>query len=137
MAAVEDLNTEYVGYAADGRLEGGRKEEIEKQYSKIKGPDIIFSSNDIGILDIGKESGKTSKNTVWLRIRKGLREELGEVVDAVWFSKAEATECKDTKTLTLTMPTRFMSDWVRNNYSHVIRRLSERCGVKMVEYGYV
>ncbi|WP_305888029.1 DnaA N-terminal domain-containing protein, partial [Rickettsia sp. TH2014] len=60
------------------------------------------------------------ENTVWNRIRKGLREELGEVIDAAWFSKAVAAYYNETKTLTLTMPTRFMADWVRNNYSHVI-----------------
>lgn len=106
------------------------------QYSKIKEPDIISSSKDIGILDIGKEFDKIEENTVWNQIRKGLKEELGEVVDEIWFSKAEAKECRKTGLLTLTMPTRFMADWVKNNYSHVIRRLSEGCGIKRVEYGY-
>ena len=88
------------------------------------------------ILEVGSKLNTTGENTVWNQIRKGLREELGEAIDAVWFAKAEAAHCNDTKTLTLAMPTRFMSDWVRNNYSHAIRRLSEGCGVKMVEYGY-
>ncbi|HJD59052.1 MAG TPA: hypothetical protein LFV92_07995, partial [Rickettsia endosymbiont of Ceroptres masudai] len=68
--------------------------------------------------------------------RKGLREELGEAIDEVWFSKAVAKECRETGALTLTMPTRFMSDWIRNNYSHVIRRLAIGIGVKGVEYKF-
>ncbi|CAK6519405.1 DnaA N-terminal domain-containing protein [Rickettsia helvetica] len=96
----------------------------KKQYSKIK---------DIGILDIGKELDKIEENTVWNQIRKGLREELGEAIDAVWFSKAEATEDKEKGMLILTMPTRFMADWVKNNYSHVLKRLSVGCGINRVE----
>ncbi len=76
----------------------------------------------------------TKENPIWNQIRKGLIEELGEHIDRVWFSKAAVKECNDTKTLT--MPTRFMADWIRNNYSHVIRRLALGCGVKRVEYGY-
>jgi len=34
------------------------------------------------------------------------------------------------------MPTRFMADWIKNNYSHVIRRIAGSEGVKMVEYGF-
>lgn len=133
---ITDIKTEDVGYDEDGILEGGRKEEIEKKNSKIKEPDIISSNKDIGILDIGKELDATNKNTVWHQIRKGLRKELGEHIDQAWFAKAEAKECRNTGLLTLTMPTRFMADWVRNNYSHVIRRLSEGYGIKRVEYGY-
>ena len=65
-----------------------------------------------------------------------MREELGEAIDIVWFSKAVATECEDTQTLTITMPTRFMSDFLKNNYSHAIRRLAGSVGIKMVEYEY-
>jgi len=71
-------------------------------------------------------------NTVWYSIRKGLIEELGEAIDKAWFSKAIAKECS--KTATLTMPTRFMADWIKNNYSHVILRLAGNCRIKRVEY---
>ncbi|MFV9895261.1 MAG: DnaA N-terminal domain-containing protein [Rickettsiales endosymbiont of Dermacentor nuttalli] len=140
--AVYGINGYYVtvigdeGSSEGGRGKGERKEAIEKQYSKIKEPDIISNSQDIGILDIGKGLDIIEENTAWHQIRKGLIEELGAVIDGVWFSKAETKECRETGTLTLTMPTRFMADWIRNNYSHVIRRLSEGCGVKRVEYGY-
>lgn len=135
-----DVNTVNVGYAKGSREKGKSKVVsttiLEKQYSKIKEPDIISSSKDIGILESSKEFDTTGENTVWHQIRKGLIEELGEAVDRVWFSKVEATECRATGLLTLTMPTRFMADWVKNNYSHVIRRLSERCGVKILEFRY-
>ncbi|MFV9890135.1 DnaA N-terminal domain-containing protein [Rickettsia conorii] len=120
LEAVYGINGYYVtvvgdvGSAEDSSGKGERKEEIEKQYSKIK---------DIEILDIGKELDKIEENTVWNQIRKGLREELGEAIDAVWFSKAEATDDKEKGMLILTMPTRFMADWVKNNYSHVLKRL--------------
>lgn len=75
-------------------------------------------------------------STAWHHIRKGLIEELGEAIDKAWFSKAVATEDNENSMLTLTMPTRFMSDWIRNNYSHVIQRLAGSAGVKRVEYVY-
>ena len=131
---IADVKPERVGGAKGDRLESGRRVEIEKQYSKIKEPDIISSSKDIGILASSQELDATSENTVWHQIRKGLREELGEAIDTVWFSKAIATKCKETKTLTITMQTRFMADWVRNNYSHVIRRITSECGIMVVEY---
>jgi hypothetical protein len=126
-----NVKLEDVGDAEKVRGKGERKEAIEKQYSKLKEPYIISNSKDIGILDNSKESDKIEANTVWHQIRKTLREELGEAIDTVWFAKVIATECKDTKTLTLTMPTRFMADFLRNNYSHVIRRLSEGIRLKL------
>ncbi|WP_395476632.1 DnaA N-terminal domain-containing protein [Rickettsia endosymbiont of Pantilius tunicatus] len=101
---------------------------------------IASGGKSIKILDSSNKSSARSEeileNAVWNQIRKTLREELGDHIDQAWFAKASAIECKETKTLTLTMPTRFMAEWIRNNYSHVIRRLSEGCGVKRVEYGY-
>ena len=137
---IEDVKPERLGGAKGSREKGSGKVVstaiLEKQYSKIKEPDISSSSKDVGILESSQELDTIEENTVWNQIRKGLREELGAAVDEVWFSKAEDKECRETGTLTLTMPTRFMADWTRNNYSHVIRRLSEGCGIKRVEYGY-
>ena len=117
-----------------------QKVEEEVLTPKTKTSDIASAGKSIGILEQSKSSPANAEaiieNTTWNQIRKGLRKELGDVIDTVWFSKAVAVECRDTATLTLTMPTRFMSDWVRNNYSHVIRRLAEGCGIKMVEYRY-
>ena len=137
---IEDVKTEGVGSAKGGRERGKSKVVstgiLEKQYSKIKEPDIITNSKNIGSLESSKESEITTENPVWHQIRKGLREELGDAIDEVWFSKAVAAHCNDTKTLTLTMPTRFMSDWIRNNYSHVIRRVAGGIGIDKEKYEY-
>ena len=65
-----------------------------------------------------------------------MRKELGEAIDTVWFSKAVVSEDKETRTLAITMPTRFMADWVKNNYSHVIRKYAIRPQIKNVTYVY-
>ncbi|MGG2345123.1 DnaA N-terminal domain-containing protein [Rickettsia amblyommatis] len=65
-----------------------------------------------------------------MQIRKGLINELGADIEKVWFTKAVAKECKETSTLKLTMSTRFMADWMRNNYSQLIQRLASGCGIK-------
>jgi DNA-binding MarR family transcriptional regulator len=137
---IEDVKTEGAGSAKGVREQGKSKVVstaiLEKQYSKIKESDIISSSKDIGSLESSKALATIAANTVWHQIRKGLREELGDAIDEVWFSKAVAVEDKEQKTLTLTMPTRFMADWIKNNYSHVIRRVAGSAGIEIVEYGY-
>ncbi|KIJ88778.1 DnaA N-terminal domain-containing protein [Rickettsia asembonensis] len=76
------------------------------------------------------------EDSVWRQVRQALVLQYGNGIDTAWFSKAVASECKETSLLLLTMPTRFMADWVRNYYSHVIRRLAGSCGIKSVEYAY-
>ncbi|HJD66734.1 MAG TPA: chromosomal replication initiator DnaA, partial [Rickettsia endosymbiont of Bembidion nr. Transversale] len=125
---------EDVGYAKDTREKVERKEELERQYSKIKESDIITNNKDIGSLESSKELDKIEENTVWNQIRQGLREELGEAIDEVWFSRAEATECRETGTLTLTMPTRFMSDFIKSRYSYAISRIARILGFIYIEY---
>ncbi|AFC71700.1 DnaA N-terminal domain-containing protein [Rickettsia australis] len=125
-----------VGYAVGGKRKVERKEEIEKQYSKIKPSAIISNSKYIRTLDSSKGLDKIEENAAWNHIRQGLIEELGEAIDGTWFAKAVAKECKETGTLMLKMPTRFMADWIRNNYSHVIRKFAGSVGVKIVEYCY-
>ncbi|ODA36640.1 hypothetical protein A8V33_04000 [Rickettsia sp. wb] len=121
-------------YGINGYYVQEVEEEIPTPRSKTSNIDPKGTPVDM-LVDSSKED-KTNESTAWHQIRKGLREELGDGIDTAWFSKAVATECKDTKILTLTMQTRFMADWVRNNYSHVIRRISEGCGIKRVEYSY-
>ncbi|GAA5253113.1 hypothetical protein KNCP2_14030 [Candidatus Rickettsia kedanie] len=125
-----------VGYAVGGRGKVERKEEIEKQSAKIKPSAIISNSQYIRTLDSSKGLDKIEENTVWNNIRQGLIEELEETIDGTWCAKAVAKECKETGTLMLKMPTRFMADWIRNNYSHVIRKFAGSVGVKIVEYCY-
>ncbi|MCC8418822.1 MAG: hypothetical protein LN590_04575 [Rickettsia endosymbiont of Glossina mortisans submortisans] len=120
-------------------INGYYVQELEKeviQPPKSRTSDIEFNDRSIGILESSKSSEAITENSAWNEIRNGLKEELGEAIDKVWFSRVVAKECKDTKTLTITMPTRFMADWVKNNYSHVIRRIAGSTGIKMVEYWY-
>ena len=112
------------------------QEEKEILSSKTITSDIASAGKSMGISEQSRALGTANENTVWNQIRKSLREEFGEAIDTVWFSKAVAVECKDTKTLTLTMSTRFMTDWLKNNYAHVIRRVAGSVGVQRVEYGY-
>ncbi|WP_230453771.1 DnaA N-terminal domain-containing protein [Rickettsia prowazekii] len=55
----------------------------------------------------------------------------------MWFSKAAAKECRKIDIITLIMPTRFMAECIRNNYSHVIQRLIGNTVVKRVQYRYM
>ena len=99
--------------------------EVQKETlsHKTKKSDIDSNEKSTGILDSSQELEATTENTVWYQIRNGLiREALGEHTK-LGLQKVEEKECKDTKTLTLTMLTRCMADWVRHNYSYVIRRL--------------
>ncbi|GAA5252531.1 hypothetical protein KNCP2_08190 [Candidatus Rickettsia kedanie] len=144
LEAVYGINGYYVavvgdvGEDEDGIDTGEIAKEAKKEmiYPQIKPSAIISNSKDIGSSDSSKGLDIIHENKAWNQIRKRLREELGVVVDEVWFSKALAVECMETNTLTLTMPTRFIADWIRHNYSHVIRRLSAGCGVDRVVYGY-
>ncbi|MGX6959670.1 MAG: DnaA N-terminal domain-containing protein [Rickettsia endosymbiont of Pentastiridius leporinus] len=117
-----------------------QEEEQETLPTKSRTPNVELNGkstkNTTSSNTSSEKSEEILENTMWHQIRKGLKEELGAHIDEAWFAKAEAKECKDTKTLTITMPTRFMSDWVKNNYSHVIRRLAGSLTVKNVEYSY-
>nr|AKS10311.1 DnaA-like replication initiator protein [Rickettsia endosymbiont of Ixodes pacificus] len=116
---------EDVGYSQKGggidTIEESTEEPIAQTFSKTQQ---------------GVSLGAILSTTAWYQIRHGLIEELGEAIDTAWFSKAIAVECTETYRLTLIMPTRFMADWIRNNYSHVIKRLSGECGIKRLEYRF-
>ena len=126
LEAVYGMNGYYVEDVEEGRIEPVRS----------RTSDINTEETALDMFADGREINRPKDNTAWNQIKKGLIEELGEAIDTVWFTKAVVFECKDTKTLTLIMPTRFMADWVRDNYSHVIRRISKICGIKSVEYVY-
>ncbi|MGX6960309.1 MAG: DnaA N-terminal domain-containing protein [Rickettsia endosymbiont of Pentastiridius leporinus] len=76
------------------------------------------------------------QDSVWHQVRQALVLQYGNDIDAVWFSKVVASECKETSLLTLTMPTRFMADWLKNNYGYAISRISGVLGVRYIEYNY-
>ncbi|AFC70403.1 chromosomal replication initiator DnaA (plasmid) [Rickettsia amblyommatis] len=113
-----------------------RDEEKVMLYPKIITSDVVSDGTHAGILAKSGGLDTIEANTAWHHIRQGLIEELGEAMYTAWFEKAVVKECNDTSTLKFTMPARFIADWVRNNYSHVIQRLGSSAGVKRVEYGY-
>ncbi|WCR55944.1 DnaA N-terminal domain-containing protein [Rickettsia asembonensis] len=76
------------------------------------------------------------QDSVWRQVRQALLLQYGNNIDEAWFSKAVAKECTETSLLTLTMPTKFMADWLKNHYGYVITRLAGSGGIKSVEYSY-
>lgn len=74
------------------------------------------------------------QDSVWHQVRQALLLQYGNDIDAAWFSKAVAKECTETSLLTITMPTRFMADWLKNHYGYAISRISGTFGFKYIEY---
>lgn len=89
-------------------------------------------------LSVGAEGYKSlssiNETTSWYFIRQGLIKELGYEIDKAWFSKARVKEDKEMKTLTLSMPTKFMADWLNSRYGHIIYRFATSLGFKFIEY---
>jgi len=119
-------------------INGYYVEEVEKEMllPKTTTSDIVPDGKYIGNSEQNKALDTTSENTLWDQIRKGLIEELGRAIDTVWFSKALVTEAKDTNLLTLIMPNKFMSDFIKNRYGYAISRISGTFGFKYIEYNY-
>jgi hypothetical protein len=97
-------------------INGYYVQEVEEEIPQQKTITSAIGSEgkSLEISATSKELDATNENTVWQEIRKGLIEEFGEAIDAVWFSKAVSKECAETNTLTLTMPTRFMAGFLKN-----------------------
>jgi len=74
--------------------------------------------------------------SAWHGIRQDLIAELGKDIDNSWFSKALVTEARETNLLTLTMPNKFMSDFIKSRYGYAISRISGNFGFKHIEYNY-
>ena len=64
-------------------------------------------------------------NSAWYKIRKELKNQLGEFIDQTWLAGLIAKENLETKTLTLIAPTNFIRDYINNNYGHKIRSCCE------------
>ena len=64
-------------------------------------------------------------NVSWMKLRAGLRDHFGETAFRRWFENVTASvvESDDVNILTMTMPTRFMRDWVEAHYGDTIRTL--------------
>ncbi len=64
----------------------------------------------------------TSESRHWEEIRKKLREEYGEATFNSWLKNIELDRI-DGERVCMTLPTRFLRDWVLNNYANRIRQL--------------
>ena len=64
----------------------------------------------------------TSESGHWEEIREKLREEYGEATFNSWLKNIELDRI-DGERVCMTLPTRFLRDWVLNNYANRIRQL--------------
>lgn len=71
--------------------------------------------------------------SAWYKIRKELKNHLGDFIDKAWFSKLTAKENLKNKTLTLLAPSNFMRDWIKNKYGHVIEKIAGKLNYQVVE----
>ena len=60
------------------------------------------------------------QNSAWHKIRQKLRQHFGDDIDKSWFSKLTSIEEKESGKILLKAPTKFIKDWINNNYSTVI-----------------
>ena len=78
--------------------------------------------------DYGAESLKPSKEVtaVWKLVHKALRGEFGEAVFRSWLKPLTLQACYH-GTLEVSVPTRFMKDWIQTHYA---KRILEMCTEK-------
>lgn len=63
-----------------------------------------------------------AKNVHWEQIREKLRSEYGDATFNSWLKNIELEKIEGS-TVSMTLPTRFLRDWVLNNYANRIRQL--------------
>src|ERR1700722_14395705 len=67
----------------------------------------------------------TPSSALWDKMRKGLRDHIGETAYQRWFKVATASIASDNgkDILSINLPTRFMRDWVEAHYGDTVRTL--------------
>ena len=76
----------------------------------------------------GRGSKKSELRETWERVVTRLRAELGEELYASWFARMEPEEIAG-KTLIVTLPTKFLQNWVRTHYyAKVLKIVSKEYG---------
>ena len=63
----------------------------------------------------GRNTGKSEAGKHWDRVVTRLRAELGEELYASWFARMKPEEIAGS-TLIVSLPTRFLQNWVRTHY---------------------
>lgn len=88
---------------------GGKKANVVSIYGQALAPDSYDPTPEI--------------KTLWSRIYDQLREEFGEAVFRSWLKPMTLQACYH-GTLEISVPTRFMKDWIQSHYAV---RISEMC----------
>ncbi len=88
---------------------GGKKANVVSIYGSALAPDSYDPSPEI--------------KTLWTRVYDQLREEFGEAVFRSWLKPMTLQACYH-GTLEISVPTRFMKDWIQSHYAV---RISEMC----------
>jgi chromosomal replication initiator protein len=74
---------------------------------------------------VGTQAGSTQKNLsledLWVGVRSKLKEELGEATFNSWIGHLSMVSMEEAR-VTLSVPTRFLRDWLRNHYLAHIER---------------
>jgi len=70
----------------------------------------------------GSEPSVMTNSENWEHIREKLRSEYGEATFNSWLKNIELEKIED-GAVSMTLPTRFLRDWVLNNYSNRLRQL--------------
>lgn len=68
---------------------------------------------------------ETGGSEEWKRVKKQLRAELGDDVFTSWFARVDLEEHQD-GTVRLSVPTRFLKQWIQNNYNDQLMGLWQR-----------
>src|SRR5271163_3772152 len=61
----------------------------------------------------------TMEQERWQRVKSRLRTELGDDVFTSWFARMEL-ECVDKGAVRLSVPTRFLRNWIQSHYSEKV-----------------
>ncbi|MEM7430116.1 MAG: chromosomal replication initiator protein DnaA [Pseudomonadota bacterium] len=80
----------------------------------------VGGTGNVGVT--GKDENKIELRDVWDRVVVRLRAELGEELYASWFARMEPEEVAGT-TLIVSLPTRFLQNWVRTHYYEKVLKI--------------
>ena len=87
---------------------GGTKTNIVSMFGQVLAPDTFEPTPEI--------------TTLWSKIYEQMREEFGEAIFRSWL-KPMALQASYHGTLEVSVPTRFMKDWIQSHYAERIREM--------------
>ena len=116
-AYVSDLS-ESGGKDASERKRGGKTKE-EQAMINAGLVDQQFNNKNAKIAD---EAKAKENKAMWVRVKKKLRVQLGEDIYTSWFNGLSIENVRD-GVVYLSVPTRFLQQWITNNYSERVLAL--------------